>query len=224
MPEAMTAYYAAVVVIGAVGASESRDASIRGSKIAKTREGRINQQLADWENTYGTVEDNLSEYYNSLTPDSLIAQGLQTNQLEFQKAKERIRVEMTQRGLEDSGAEVAVNTSLEMQRAMSRARVRQEAPEIVRRQQTAFLETGLKKKQQLETELSDLQRDKEAQARGEAQALGQSSSKLLMTGMKGLSETGSTETVDTTTNTSIGGATSSANDSQLYDTTGRYRT
>lgn len=100
---------------------------------------------ADWTAVYGDIEKNLGDYYKNLSADKLTALGLQNQQLEFQKAKAAIQKDMAQRGIANSGIEVAQTTNAAFQNAEARARIRTEAPEKVAEAKQGFLSLGLAK-------------------------------------------------------------------------------
>ena len=83
--------------------------------------------LDDWKGTYGPVEANVAEFYASLTPDQMIASGLQAQQKEFQKSQAQIQRTMAQRGFGGSSLEAAQLSINEISNAEARATVRAEA-------------------------------------------------------------------------------------------------
>lgn len=101
------------------------------------------QFLAEWESIYGGIEDNLSSFFSSLTPERFTALGLETFQKEFQITQERISQSFAQRGIPDSGLEISLDTLLEAKRAETRAAIRTEAPFKVAEAQSKFLALGL---------------------------------------------------------------------------------
>jgi len=102
--------------------------------------------LQDWEAIYGGIEDNLSSFFTSLTPERFVATGLENFQREFQKAQVRISESFAQRGIPDSGLELGVSTLLEAAAATERATIRSEAPFKVAEAQSKFLALGLPQK------------------------------------------------------------------------------
>lgn len=105
---------------------------------------QMEQQVADWQETYGSVEQNLSQYYSNLTPDYYLAAGLENYETEYQKAMERINTNFAQRGIDPSSA-LAMSTKnrMEVQRAKDRAKIRRDAPKQAADEQFKFLQLGL---------------------------------------------------------------------------------
>lgn len=101
------------------------------------------EQYTDWKAVYGDIQTNLGDYYKNLTPDTVTAMGLQNQQMEFQKARTAVQQDFAQRGLSNSGAEVATTSLGTFQNAEARARIRTEAPEKVAQDKLTFLGVGL---------------------------------------------------------------------------------
>ncbi len=115
----------------------------RANKSSKEGVEVAQQFLAEWESIYGGIEDNLSSFFASLTPERFTALGLENFQQEFQVTQERINQSFAQRGIPDSGLEISLDTLLEAKRAEVRAGIRTEAPFKVAEAQSKFLALGL---------------------------------------------------------------------------------
>ncbi len=129
----------------ASGAASAAAAGARqlAAESAQERVDVAREFLADWESIYGGIEDNLSSFFSSLTPERFTALGLEAFQKEFQVAQTRISESFAQRGIPDSGLEISLDTLLEAKRAEVRAGIRTEAPFKVAEAQSKFLALGL---------------------------------------------------------------------------------
>ena len=99
------------------------------------------QQYADWEDTYGPIEDRLANFYEGLTPEQLISTGLTNQQQAFQQSRENFQRSAAQRGI-NSPASFMIEQNMEMQNAMAKANVRTQAPLQVAQAQQGFLAAG----------------------------------------------------------------------------------
>ena len=156
MAGGLTAAIVGVTAIGAsiYGASESSKAA---SKAAKSQDKSMQaatdvsmaqldfqmQQYEDWQSVFGDIQQNLSKYYNTMTPETQAAVGLQNIQQEYQKSRENLQRQLAQRGISNSGVMAEGLTQLEMSRALASANTRAQAPQQVAQQQASFLGLGL---------------------------------------------------------------------------------
>lgn len=101
------------------------------------------EQYYDWESVYGDLQKNMGEYYNNLDPDKLVSLGLENQQKEFQKVQTAIQRDFAQRGMSNSGQEIAVTAQNKVQNATSRAVIRSNADQLVNEQKMQFLGLGL---------------------------------------------------------------------------------
>lgn len=190
-----------VAIAGAAVASavSGEGASSRARSSARDALGFETQKYNDWKAVYGPIEDNLSEYYASLTPDRLIAQGLQNQQIEFQKAEVSIRENIARRGLEGSGVEATAETGLAIQKALAKARVRSDAPEEIARQKQSFLQGGEARRAGAERGIANQLQDRVSGQRAEAAGKFEAAGSLLNLGLAnmggGATPTASTPTV-----------------------------
>jgi len=133
----------ATVVSGAMASRSSRKTG-KASAYADDQALAFEQErYDDWKSTYGGVEDNLSQYFTSLTPDYYEAQGLEAFQLEHDKELENVRTTLAQRGISDSGLMAQAELGFAQEAAQERASIRAEAPARVREEQFRFLQAGL---------------------------------------------------------------------------------
>lgn len=131
-------------------AAAAADASAQGLamskeqiQFAKDQLDFQKQQYKDFQDVYGDLQTNLGEYYKSLTPEKITSLGLQSQQQEFQQVDTQLKREFAQKGLSDSGAELAVRGNAAVQNATARATIRTNAAQNVAEQKLQFLGVGL---------------------------------------------------------------------------------
>lgn len=95
-------------------------------------------EFTRWNQIYGPIQDNLSQFYQTLTPEAMIVTGLDTTQKAFQATLKTIQRSFAQRGL-DTGAEALLNQQAALATAAERAKLRYEAPFKVAEAQQGFL-------------------------------------------------------------------------------------
>jgi len=135
----------ALAVVGGLSAVQGISASRRAKKLSQA-------QMADWQRLYGGVEQDLADFFNNLTPDTYEAQGLEAQQVEFQKAQDNISAFLAERGLGQSGVAIESQQDLELANAQMRAKIRREAPFKVAEVKQSFLQTGIGEKQQIQAD------------------------------------------------------------------------
>ena len=96
----------------------------------------------EWKAIYGPIEQNLANFYSSLSPDTFVAAGLEYNAKEFQKAQEQTLTTLAQRGLETSGLTASTTQQTNMAKAEANATVRRDAPFKVAEAKQGFLSQG----------------------------------------------------------------------------------
>lgn len=136
-----------VVGLSAFGSNQASKASKSASK-AQARSDAASlaferQKYNDWRNTYGDIENNLSAYYESLTPDYYATQGLEAFKKERATQMKTLRETLVQRGLWDSGVSAAVEKDNAFETAKGNAQIRAEAPSKVAGEKFNFLQAGL---------------------------------------------------------------------------------
>lgn len=141
---------AAAVIGGAVvggvasnmAANQSADAQNKAARAqADASEDQLafqQRQYADWQATYGPIQDNLSSFYQGLTPDTLVASGLQDYEKQYQASQQQIERAFAQRGV-TSGAQDMMRMQSELAAAEARADIRTKAPLQVATAQQGFL-------------------------------------------------------------------------------------
>lgn len=143
----MSGVITAVVVTAAAGAyvaSESAsDATDAAKESAANQLSFAEQQYQDWQETYGGIQDNLAQYYSSITPAAYEAQGLEQFEKERETATKRLDETLAQRGLTGSGVEIAAKSQQDLSAAETRAGIRFDAPRKAAADQMSFLQVGL---------------------------------------------------------------------------------
>lgn len=187
---------AAVVpaVVGVAGAAMSASASRSASK--KAAASAANQlefekaQYDDWQSVFGPVQDNLSKYYQSITPDYYEAAGLEAFQKERDAQLQQLQENLAQRGLATSGVAAALERSNAIDTAQTRANIRREAPAKAAEEQSRFLQIGmgLNPSSSYSTALSQTAQAQQANANLQAQAAGSAISSAVGTVGSALSD------------------------------------
>lgn len=125
--------------------AESMQATKQGYQIASNYTNalaaEVEGQYDNWNNVFGSMTNNLGEFYNSLTPQQLSAGNLQAQQREYQTAVETVHKNFAQRGV-TSGAQQAIEAGMAMDNARARADIRAKAPFQVAEAKTGFLTSG----------------------------------------------------------------------------------
>ena len=96
------------------------------------------EQYTDWKAVYGELQDNLGDYYSTLSSSKYATQAIQANQQEFAKTSKQLDVSLAQRGLSNSGAQAASMTAMSQQLAQANATARYTAVDTVKQQQLGF--------------------------------------------------------------------------------------
>lgn len=139
---------AAVAAVGSVtGAVMSSRASSKASKrAAEAQDAQLRfdmERYDDWQNIFGGVQENLANYYNSISPDYYVAAGLEVFEKEREAQMGKLNETLAQRGLSNSGLAATVATEDAISSAEARASIRREAPRQAREDQSRFLQIGI---------------------------------------------------------------------------------
>ena len=103
-----------------------------------------NKQLyREWKSIFGDIQEGLSKFYSSLTPDVFATRGITNVQQELQNALKQIRENFAQRGLLDSGIEANLEQQAQFQAALAEAQIRTNAPFQVANERLRFLALGM---------------------------------------------------------------------------------
>ena len=139
---------AAVAAVGAIGGSvmSSRASSKASKQAADAQNAQLSfdmERYDDWQNIFGGVQENLSNYYNSISPDYYVAAGLEAFEKEREAQMGKLNETLAQRGLSNSGLAATVATEDAISSAEARASIRREAPRQAREDQSRFLQIGM---------------------------------------------------------------------------------
>ena len=171
---------AAITAVGSVaGAVISSRASSKASKRAADAQ---NAQLSfdmerydDWQSIFGGVQENLSSYYNSISPDYYVAAGLEAFEKEREAQMGKLNETLAQRGLSNSGLAATVATEDAISSAEARASIRREAPRQAIEDQSRFLQIGMGQNpgSSVSSTLGGIAANAQTQANQASQAAGQ---------------------------------------------------
>lgn len=140
-----------IVASAAVSIGGSYLSSRSASKAADTAADASAAQLAfaqeqydDWLDIYGPIQDNLSEYFQNLTPESYAASGLEDFEGEFQRSMTQLNESLVQRGIDpSSGVGLSLEQQSKLDAAETRADIRKSARDTVTAQKMEFLGLGM---------------------------------------------------------------------------------
>lgn len=125
-------------------ASKSADRATQAASDAEAaRLGFEREQWEEWQATYGPIEDQLANYYETLTPTFRVTQGLEAFEKERERSMKQLRETFAQRGISYSGVAAQVELQDKLTSAQERARIRANAPMEVAREKLGFLQVGL---------------------------------------------------------------------------------
>lgn len=162
MAYAMAGIAAAQVATGIAGIFESRKARKEQARMQEKALELQRQQLAfqqaqyaNWQSVYGSIQDNLSNYFNSMSADSRARQNITMLEQEYNRASEVLNANLASRGMAGSGAAVLGTTQLEQSRAVNRVNARLEAEDYVTNAKMQFLNLGLGQQAQLQNNISN---------------------------------------------------------------------
>lgn len=129
----------------------------KANAISQEQMDLYKQQLSEWESVFGNVQQTVSDYYNSLTPEKRIQQGFQNLETQYNQASTRVNQQLAQRGLATSGASAQANTALLQSLASQKADVATNAQSQVAQEQASYLQLGLNQKSNLLSGLTNTQ-------------------------------------------------------------------
>lgn len=141
-------------IYGAVSSSKSASKANERAEQAQQSADNLSEkelefaqkQYDDWKNLYGPLEQNLTDYYNKLSPSYIEARNLENYEKEKNVALKNIRENLAQRGISTSGISGYVETSTELAGAEARAQIRADAPMQAAKEKASFLSIGLGQK------------------------------------------------------------------------------
>lgn len=179
---------AAIAAVGAVaGGVMSSSASSKASKrAADAQDAQLSfdmERYDDWQNIFGGLQENLSNYYNSISPDYYVAAGLEAFEKEREAQMGKLNETLAQRGLSNSGLAATVATENAISSAEARASIRREAPRQAREDQSRFLQIGMGQNpgSSISSTLGNIATNAQTQANQASQAAGQAMSSAIST-------------------------------------------
>ena len=113
------------------------------------------QQYSNWEDIFGPIQQNLSNYYKNLSSDTIASSGLQNIEQQYVTSRQSLDQALAKRGITNSGATAAGLTQLETARMLGKAQVQTNAPMMAAQQQSNFLAGGLGQQSQLQQGISN---------------------------------------------------------------------
>jgi len=129
---------------GSIDAANAQEDALEAQKdIANTQLAFNQQQYNDWKEVFGPIEQNLSEYYQELDPETYASQIKNQLEAQFSRARKLVDRTMSQRGIDDSGLSVAVSKDMNQELARQKAMGDQQARDIVEQKKLGFLGLGL---------------------------------------------------------------------------------
>lgn len=111
-------------------------------------------QYADWESIFGPVQQNLSDFYQSRSSDSIASQGIQAIETEFTRSRQQLDASLAKRGITNSGATAASLTQLESSRMLGRANVQANADSQLASEASNFMSLGYGQQAGLQNNIS----------------------------------------------------------------------
>jgi hypothetical protein len=160
----------AAAITGALGLIGQHQADKAADKATEAQMQIYREQQERYNRLYGPIEENLANYYNTVTPKSATAQHLQQYQAEYQKQMKRFTETAAQRGVSET-AQMAMKQQAELGSAAARAQIRYDTPQALRQSQQGFLALGAGLDTAAATGLSNMYGQQAQQAR-EAQTAG----------------------------------------------------
>lgn len=142
--------WGAVAVAGAAVAGSvisSRSAKKASGQAAKSASDELafnQQRYDDWMSVYGPIQDNLADYYDTLTPEYYATMGLEEFEKERSQALEQLNTNLAQRGIAaNSGIGLQLRTNMDTAAAETRADIRRRAENETIQQKQNFLQIGM---------------------------------------------------------------------------------
>lgn len=137
------------MVGGSILSANKADKSAKRATDAQSQAAREQlafekEKFAKWEELYGGIQENLSEYYSTLTPEKYAAIGIDDFNQQYEAATRRLEQQFAQSGIDPtSGVALSLQHSTEMQAAQAKAGIRRDAELAVKEDQRQFLQIGL---------------------------------------------------------------------------------
>ncbi len=137
--------------------AEARQAK-SAAKAEQMREEELHMQrerLAEWEATYGSIEDSMSSYYNNLDPDDYRLEQYEAEKVRLQDTRKQIQTMFGSEGNSGSAAEQLALTQNILTGAQNNARTDRDAESKINQEKAEFLNLGLNKKAGIQRDLGN---------------------------------------------------------------------
>lgn len=138
------------LALGAVSAYQGYKASENSADATAAATATSNEalafqkeQYARVQEIYGSTEENLSSYYNSLTPEKYETMGLDAYDAQYKQAESSWSQTMAQRGISGSGIEAEGALSMQTQGTQDRATISANADSQWAADQMSWLGLGM---------------------------------------------------------------------------------
>lgn len=140
----LVAVAGATVVAGVMSSQSASRASKKQEQAAKDQLGFEQRRYNDWQAVYGPLQENLSQYYQNVTPEYYAAVGLENFEQQYQTSLKRLDETFAQRGIDpSSGIATSLEAQAELGAAEQRAEIRRDAPRMAAEDQSRFVQIGL---------------------------------------------------------------------------------
>lgn len=155
-------------LLGAKSASKNaKDYEQKGLDYLNKAQNLSNEQLLNaqkshklWEDTFGPIQQNLSNYYQSLNPTSEAARRVQELEQQYSQVTSRLTEDLASRGLLNSGIATQAQTALLANLANQRAEANYNAQaDVANKQLGYFKDVGLQQQQLNTYEKTDAYRN-----------------------------------------------------------------
>lgn len=124
------------------GISAQQSATQASIALGREQLETANYRYQRWQEIFGPIEKNLSSYYQSLDPKDFQARMGTTLEESYATAQKRLSEQLSQRGIQGSGIEVAARTQLAESFAETQAQLPFAAEQQVAQQQAQFYAMG----------------------------------------------------------------------------------
>lgn len=110
----------------------------QGQRLSEQQQAAAQFAYNQFQQTYGSIEQNMADYFSNLTADSLNTKMQDALTQRFSQAQERLNQNMALRGIQGSGVQAGAQSNLASTEALARAQADIQAPEMVAQQQAQF--------------------------------------------------------------------------------------
>ena len=131
---------------GAIGTAVGGMTSGGSGSTGNLNQDAYNLELAKWNRynqIYAPIQDSLSKYYNSLTPEDLASRDLTAHAQTFNANSDLIKQKLAQRGLTGSGIDLGLQNANNLQLARDNATTIANAPQQVANAKMNFINAGI---------------------------------------------------------------------------------